>query len=537
MNHIMHRMTIPICIPITVTDVASATAGMQQALQAGAQMVELRCDQASHELIASVLACRPTTPDGAPLSAIVTIRLATEGGLYQGDENHRLQLFQSAINAGANFIDIEWIAWSNNLNWHETILDLCKARGCKLILSRHDFTGRFAQHGFEKTLEELRSAKDADILKIVWTPTTVVDAIDALRLTQDQAERGGRSLLALTMGQFGQLSRLLGAKFGQPFTFATLPGDQGTAPGQPSITDLLTTYRWRKQQRDTKIFGVIGWPVGHSMSPVIHNAGYDHVGINAVYVPIPVRPSYEDFKAVIDALRSCPHLRLGGVSITIPHKENALRYVRENAGTVDALSDHIGVVNTIVFRDHTLHGLNSDFSGALDALTDAMNIRRENLAGQRVAVLGAGGAARAIVAGLAFCGATVTIYNRNLERAQQLAADFDGQTGKVVAAPVEKLRDSRCDIYINATPLGMHPLIDASPIDFDPAWTAATVVFDTIYNPLQTKLLRLAATKGARTVTGVEMFVRQAGTQFHHFTGKAAPIETFRAVVRERLQS
>jgi 3-dehydroquinate dehydratase / shikimate dehydrogenase len=537
MNHNMHNMTTPISIPISVTDAAGAITQMQHAVNAGATMVELRCDQAPAETITAVLTARPRQPDGSPLPAIVTIRLVTEGGQYRGEESHRLRLFQTAIQTGANFIDIEWLAWTQNTDWHRPILELCKTHGCKLILSRHDFAGRFAQQGFEKTVEELRSTPAGDILKIVWTPSTVVDAIDALHLTQEQADRNDRPLLALTMGQFGQLSRLLGAKFGQPFTFATLPGDGGTAPGQPSITDLVTSYRWNQQLRDTKVFGVIGWPVGHSMSPAIHNAGFDDVGINAVYLPIPVQPSYEEFKAVVDALRSCPNMHLGGLSITIPHKENALRYVRDNGGTVDALSDHIGVVNTIVFHDHSLYGLNSDFSGALDALTDAMQIQRDHLAGQRVAVLGAGGAARAIVAGLAFSGATVVVYNRNLERARQLAADFDGQTGKVIAAPLEKLCDSCCRIYINATPLGMYPHVDRCPVDFDPDWSSDTVVFDTIYNPLQTKLLQLAASKGALTISGLEMFVRQAATQFQHFTGQPAPMDIFRNVVRQRLEA
>ena len=161
--------------------------------------------------------------------------------------------------------------------------------------------------------------------------------------------------------------------------------------------------------------------------------------------------------------------------------------------------------------------------------------RLADLAGKRIAVIGAGGAARAIVAGLAAYGATVVIYNRTEERAAALAADFNGHTGKVVAAPWGKLCSACCDAYINCTPLGMHPHIDASPIVGDPAWTPDTVVFDTVYNPLSTKFLQLAETKGAKTIPGTEMFIRQAAVQFEAFTGQPAPIDVFRKVLLEKL--
>ncbi len=538
----------PICIPIFVSDVPAALAAMREAVAAGAGMMELRCDRAAADAISSCLASRPALPNGTPLPIIVTIRPAWEGGEYTGDETARLKLFEAAITGGANYIDIEWVAWRDSAalrRWGAGILPAgaqtnagkmpAPQDGCKLILSNHDFAGRPAD--LMERLAAMQAVPEAAILKLVWTANSVADAVEALNLTQPHAAKDSRPLLALAMGEFGQLSRLLGAKFGQPFTFATLPQGKGSAPGQPSIADLRATYRWNEQRLDGKVFGVVGWPIGHSLSPAIHNAGLAQCGINAVYVPLPVRPSYEEFKAAVDALRGCPDMNLGGLSVTIPHKENALRYVRENGGTVDELSAHIGVINTIVFRtDGTLYGLNSDYAGALDALADALKIKREGLAGQRVAVIGSGGAARAVVAGLAAYGATVVIYNRNLERAKALAADFDGKTGKVVAAAFDKLPNSCCQIFINATPLGMYPHIEGCPIDFDPAWDAQTTVFDTVYNPLQTRLLQLAARKGARTVTGLEMFVRQAATQFEHFTGHTAPIETFRTVMLARLE-
>lgn len=234
-------------------------------------------------------------------------------------------------------------------------------------------------------------------------------------------------------------------------------------------------------------------------------------------------------------------MNLRGLSITIPHKENALRYVQENGGTIDDLSLRIGAINTIVFPienqkskiKNTLHGLNTDYAGALDALVTAWTGKRADVANKRIAVLGAGGAARAIVAGLTAHGALVTIYNRTFEKAQALAAEFPGAS----AAPLEQL--APCDALVNCTPLGMHPKTSASPLDSVPFpdWLKDTVVFDTVYNPRMTKLLKLAEKRGAKIVTGDEMFVRQAALQFQEFTSRPAPLEVFRNVLAAALKT
>jgi 3-dehydroquinate dehydratase/shikimate dehydrogenase len=246
-----------------------------------------------------------------------------------------------------------------------------------------------------------------------------------------------------------------------------------------------------------------------------------------VYVPLAIRPGLlGGFGGVVDALRGVPGMNLRGLSVTIPHKEAAFKYVVDKNGKIDDLSWRIGVLNTLVWDQGQLRGFNSDYDGALDALAATMGGSRDVLASKRVAVLGAGGAARAVVAGLASTGATVVIYNRTREKSDALAADFTD--GKVMGAPWESLAVADCDVYINCTPLGMFPEVQGSPIEFDPKWNADTVVFDTVYNPEMTRLLRLAESKGAKIVKGTEMFVRQAAAQFKAFTGKDAPVETFR---------
>ena len=236
-------------------------------------------------------------------------------------------------------------------------------------------------------------------------------------------------------------------------------------------------------------------------------------------------------------------LHLSGLSITLPHKENALKYLQEKGAQIEPLAIDIGAVNTIIIDrnesgEPILRGLNTDYQAIIDTICDALKIQQEQLADYRVAVIGAGGTGRTAVAALAKLGATVVIYNRTKERADALAAEFNGRDGRVVSARMEKLCDSCCQIYINTTSVGMHPKIDESPLgDRIPNFTPETLVFDTIYNPLQTKLLKQAQQAGAKTVGGIEMFVRQAAAQFTMWTGKSGPTNVMRRVIEQRLNA
>jgi len=374
----------------------------------------------------------------------------------------------------------------------------------------------------------------AQVDKIVWMARTVRDNLEAFEILL----RPMRPTIALCMGEAGLISRILAKKFGAFLTFATLPGDAGTAPGQISIHDMKRLYRWDALGANTRVYGVVASPVMHSMSPAIHNAGFDAVDHDGVYVPLLVNPGYESFKAFMESFLAFEPLHLSGLSVTLPHKENALRYLKEKGAEVEELAERIGTVNTIVIEPGgKLRGFNTDYAAILDTITTALGITRDDLAGRRVAVIGAGGTGRTAVAALAECGATVVVYNRTMERAESLAEEFNGRRGKVVAARMEKLCDSCCHIFINTTSVGMHPKIDESPLgDRLPEFGADTLVFDTVYNPMETKLLKQAKAGGAKTVGGVEMFVRQAARQFEAWTGKAAPLDRFRSVVESRLQ-
>ena len=214
-------------------------------------------------------------------------------------------------------------------------------------------------------------------------------------------------------------------------------------------------YRWDAINADTKVYGVVASPVMHSMSPAIHNAGFDAVGHDGVYLPLLVNPGYESFKAFMESFLAFEPLHLSGLSVTLPHKENALRYLKEKGAEVEELAERIGTVNTIVIERAAgrlpLRGFNTDYAAILDTITTALGISREDLADKRVAVIGAGGTGRTAVAALAEYGATVVVYNRTMERAEELAKEFNGRRGKVVAARMEKLCDSCCHIFINTT--------------------------------------------------------------------------------------
>jgi 3-dehydroquinate dehydratase/shikimate dehydrogenase len=259
------------------------------------------------------------------------------------------------------------------------------------------------------------------------------------------------------------------------------------------------------------------------MSPAIHNAAFATAGRDAVYVPILIEPGEDNFTQFMEALLGRPWLNWRGLSVTIPHKENALMFVGpENC---DQLSRRIGAINTIAISpEGALRGRNTDFAAAIDALCAKMGIDRAGLAGRAVALLGAGGAARAIVAALEHYGAHTVIYNRTLARAEKLAEEFSAQ-----AQPMEAAGHAQAEIIINCTPIGMHPNVDASPLERIPA--SARIVFDTIYNPIETRLLSQARQQGLQTVSGLDMFVNQAVAQFEIWTEQFAPREVMRQVV------
>jgi 3-dehydroquinate dehydratase/shikimate dehydrogenase len=525
-----------IVAPIFVRSTQAALPQVVAAVNQGADMLELRCDEASGEAIADILA----RPEVRCKPVIVTIRAKAEGGLFSGSESERLRQILFACRLKPDYVDIEYDTWRQNADFVAEVLPLLAEAGKaasgkpKLILSNHDFSSR--PINLKARLLAMAGIAAVQIVKAAYKAESLADALEALRLYQELPEQIRQPLVIIAMGEAGLITRLLAAKYAAAFTFAVPSGCAMTAPGQPTIKDLIHTYRFKKQRPDWPVYGVIGWPVAHSISPMIHNAGFDAVDVPGVYVPLPIAPEYQCFHSTVNALRELPALNLRGASVTIPHKANAAKFLLGHGGVLDDTSARIGVINTLYFpHGGPIRGTNSDWCGAIDALRDGMQWSLGDLVQRRIAVLGAGGAARAIVAGLATLGANVTIYNRTLKRAQELAHEFNGKTGSVSAAQLDELRRTKCNVIINCTPAGMSPHEHTVPIDDFHVIDSSMVIFDTVYNPRRTRLLDIAARRGAKTIEGLEMLLRQAVVQFEGFTGKPAPLSVMRVAAEAAL--
>ncbi|XAM01332.1 shikimate dehydrogenase [Phycisphaeraceae bacterium D3-23] len=531
-----------LCVPIFVYDTDTARADVARAAHEGADLVELRIDpwldrhentDASAEGLVELIRA-------SPLPCIVTCRPAWEGGLFDGDDADRISLIEHLGTAcaghGPAYFDVELAAYQRSANLRQKIhlvadhpgQEQPRERGAGLILSSHDFEQRPSD--LLRRVADMAEQEGCRVVKVAWYARSLRDNLEAFELLAAKH----KPTIALCMGEFGLPSRVLAKKFGALLTFASLGEDEETAPGQPTIRQLKQRYRWDHIGQATKVYGVIGDPVAHSMSPAIHNAGFDAAGYDGVYLPLRIPPEYEHFKATADAWLNDPRLDFRGASVTIPHKQNLLRFVEEFGGEVEPLAARIGAANTLHKRDDgTLYAGNTDYAALLDAVCDARSMSRQELDGDSVGIIGAGGAARAAVAAFSAYHCNVHIYNRSLDKAQALAESFDQE-----AHPLDELGGSVHDILINCTPVGMHPHVDVSPIDLTHRTSdleQPPLVFDTIYNPHETRLLRDAKALGCKTIPGLEMFVRQAATQFELWTGHDAPIDMFRQVVLDRM--
>lgn len=565
--------------------VESALDDARAAKDAGADIVEFRVDrlfdpgdETGGELSVKRVErlCRET-----PLPCIVTCRPVSEGGEYDGEEAARIALFERlGALAGSSpkgaagaprFLDVELETYTRSANVRQKIHLAVANPGqlrdleTSLILSFHDFQGRPSD--LMRKVARMRAEPASPdgavaVHKIAYRGRSVRDNLELFDLLLER----DRPTIALAMGEEGLLSRVLAPKFGGFLTFASLRPQEATAPGQPTVEELLSIYRFREIGPATRVYGVVGWPVAQSLSPLVQNAGFrtrDERGAplhDGAYIPLPVPPEWEHFKATMLAFLDHPRLDFCGASVTIPHKEHALRLARDERWEIEPLASRIGAANTIAVEREPASGSNgSGASGGssprrvrvmnTDAPAVAMCLERamRGIKGRRIALLGAGGVAAAAATALVDEGATVVIHNRTLARAEALASRVrDAMTegakalgGKVVAAAWEKRCGSCCEAFINCTPLGMRGggAENESPLPEGELEHAApgTVVMDTVYNPPRTPLILSALKNNLPTVDGVSMFAAQAEAQFRAWTGRAAPVGLFERLVRERL--
>jgi 3-dehydroquinate dehydratase / shikimate dehydrogenase len=435
--------------------------------------------------------------------ALATCRRVAAGGKFRGSIASQLDILSKAAAAGCQAVDLELQSASH---CKPEPLRRLRSRAA-LILSYHDFK---ATKNLEETLAKM-VAISADFYKIVSTATTLYDNVVMMKFLEKNSDK--YSLVGVCMGEQGIISRVLGVRAGSVFTFAAVNQDEKTAPGQVTAQDLRGTYRIEQIDAATRVYGVAGDPVAHSLSPAIMNAAMRRETVNGVYVPLHAKT----LKDLLACVRDIP---IHGLSVTMPYKAAILSHL----DNTDSHTTKIGACNTVVrAQDGKLYGFNTDTAGVLRPLEQRITID-----GAKILVLGAGGAARAAVYGLKERGAEVYVLNRSLAAAQKLARSARARTLKR-----PDLKKLSFDVIINATPVGMGNSQE-SPLNQDEI--KARYVFEMIYDPPETRLMKLAKAAGAEVIPGVEMFVHQAARQFEIWTGKPAPWDEMLRVVSKILE-
>ncbi|CAI0466630.1 unnamed protein product [Linum tenue] len=481
-----------ICVPIMADTVDEMLVKVGQAKSASADLVEIRLDYLRSfvdprgDLAALV--------NGSSLPTLFTYRPRWEGGQYEGDESKRLDALKLAMDLGADYIDVELQVAGDFIG----SLHGSRPSKCKVIVSSHNYECTPSVEDLGDLVARIQ-ATGADIVKIA---TTALDITDVARMFQIMVH-SQVPFIGLVMGERGLISRVLCAKFGGYLTFGILESGVVSAPGQPLVKDLLDLYNFRQISADTKVFGIIGRPVGHSKSPVLYNEAFKSAGFNGVYV----------------------HLLV----------DDLARFLQTYSSPDFAGFRSIGAVNCIVRResDGKLFGFNTDYVGAISAIEEGLqasgngssSLSGSPLAGKLFVVIGAGGAGKALAYGAKEKGAKVVIANRTYDRAKELADTIGGEA--ISLADLENFHPETGMILANTTSIGMHPKVEETPVPKH-ALKHYALVFDAVYTPKITRLLKEAEESGAATVSGLEMFIGQAYDQFERFTGLPAPKELFR---------
>jgi 3-dehydroquinate dehydratase/shikimate dehydrogenase len=491
-----------VCVAVIGSD-PNEMAEKAEALVRDNSFLEFRLDYLPKPALA-IQRVKRFTESHPGIVVVATCRRAANGGKFKGSIASQLDVLTKAAGAGCQLVDVE-LQTASKCKPDQLRKLRTKAA---LVLSFHDFRGT---KKLDETLEKML-AYPADFYKVVSTATTLSDNVAMIKFLAREGDK--HSLVSMCMGEQGIISRVLGLRAGSLFTFASASAGEETAPGQVTAQELRNVYRIEQVDQATKVFGVAGDPVAHSLSPAIMNAAFRRENVNGVYLALHA-------KTLKDLLHCVREIPIHGMSITMPYKQAILPYL----DNTDAHTTKIGACNTVVrAQDGKLYGFNTDAAGIVRPLER----RLSTLENARILVLGAGGAARAAVFGLRERGAEVYILNRSAAPAKKLARSARARTIK--RADLKKLA---FDVIINATPVGMGNTRDTPLQEKE---INARYVFDMVYDPAETRLLKLAKERGAQIIPGIEMFVQQAARQFEIWTGKPAPGDEMLRVVLLALQ-
>ncbi len=490
-----------VCVPVTAES-ASELVEKAEGLVRDNPFIEFRLDylRMPQQALAPLKRFLSYHPH---LTAVATCRRAVNGGKFRGSAAAEAEVLAKAAASGCQFVDIE-LESAAALKVAE--YQRLRSRA-GLILSFHDFKATRKLHETFARMQEY----SADFYKIVTTATSLYDNVLMMKFLEEKSDRF--SIVGLCMGEQGIISRVLGVRAGSAFTFASAAPGEETAPGQIAARELREVYRIEMVDAATRVYGVAGDPVSHSLSPVMMNTAFRRENLNSVYLPLHA-------KALEDLLRCVHDIPIQGVSVTMPFKEQMVKYLDNS----DVFTQKSGACNTVVrMANGNLYGFNTDVVGVIGPLEQRMTLR-----GAKVLVIGAGGAARAAVFGLKERGAEVYILNRTPAPAQKLARQAHA---KYVRR--SDLKRFTFEVIINATPVGMGGS-KSSPLEAKEI--TARYVMDMVYDVPETRFTKLARSRGVEVIPGSEMFVHQGARQFEIWTGKPAPLAEMRNAVAAALE-
>lgn len=492
-----------LCVAIQAASPAELMERAEAALK-DSKFLEFRLDFLPQPA-AAVMYLKQFLAEHKEVTAIATCRRKAFGGKFDGPLATELEILIKAAQVGCQMIDLEVESAEEA---KPAQLARLRAAGAALLISFHDFT---RTKGLEQAVARIEAFKP-EFVKVVSTARTLADNLAVLQLIENHS--AASHVVGIAMGEEGIVSRVLGPRAGAAFTFASFSSAAETAPGQITAEEMRDLYRFEHLDHATRVFGVAGNPIAHSLSPLLHNTAFRRENVNAVLLPLKVR-------SLSDLLTLAMELPLAGAAVTMPLKQEVLPHL----ANMDPLTARIGACNTLrTGADGKLYGFNTDVAGVVRPLE-----RRMRLKGARIAVLGAGGAARAAVFGLVEQSAEVFVVNRTHEHAVTLA-----RQAKAKSLKREVFAKQRFDAIINSTPCGMTGVKPAMPIA--ESELNASLIFDMVYNPLETPLLKMAKSKGIAIITGLEMFVQQGARQFEIWTGKPAPEAEIMRVVLHALR-
>ena len=451
----------------------------------GVDLIEFRIDGPPTDEVVNNI---PAKLASSPYPAIVTCRSICEGGLFDGSEEELAEMYNAALRCETppRYIDVEY----ETLIRHPLFLDALELGETGVILSWHDMEGRPSD--LLQRATAMQDVPQIDVVKMVWRARSLRDNLEAFSLLQSRQQ----PMIAMCMGEYGLMSRVLAPKFGGFAVYAALEEHELTAPNQPTVCDLHNTYRFHDINSETEVYGVIGNNVAHSLGPAYHNNAFHSQQVNAVYLPLPINKEWEQLKATTLEMTNHDSLSFRGASVTIPHKTNMMRLAEDQ----DELSQAVGATNTIANDGGTISTTNTDVQAIKELIKDASS----------ALVLGSGGVARSALAALHSLQIQTTIAARNTQSRDELCNAFN------CAAWSDK--SNQPNLIINCTPVGMlgNDHEHASPLDLlapSVKLNEHITVFDTVYAPKETPLIKHAQLQGCDVIFGETMFIRQAELQ------------------------